>query len=347
MKLVAALALALSSVLVAVSGNVFIDNMVEEFEAHAAKYGLVWTPMESLERLVIYAKNVAMIEAHNSNASNTYKMKMNQFGHLTGEEFKAAYTGFSNSEKNMLKTGGLRMKHSVVTPFAWKGRKTELPKEIDWVKKGAVTAVKNQGTCGSCWSFSTTGALEGAYAISHGELVALSEQNLVSCDTSDNACSGGLMDNAFKWVQDNGGLCKESDYPYVSGDKEVPSCKTSCKIVSGSAPSKYTDVDSTETALMKAVSGQPVSVAIEADQSAFQFYSSGVMTGSCGTSLDHGVLVVGYGEEDGHSYWKVKNSWGASWGVDGYIKLERGKDQEGGQCGILNSASFPTIPATL
>jgi cathepsin L len=182
------------------------------------------------------------------------------------------------------------------------------PKSVDWVSVGAVTPVKDQGQCGSCWSFSTTGALEGAYFIKYGTLVSFSEQQLVDCDNyknggRDHGCNGGLMDNAFTWINKNGGLCLEQDYPYVSGNtKTEGTCKTNCHVNSNSRIISFVDVPSnSDDEMMTALSKQPVSVAIEADQPAFQLYKSGVFTGSCGTNLDHGVLVVGYGVENGQN----------------------------------------------
>ncbi|CAM9583702.1 unnamed protein product, partial [Phaeothamnion confervicola] len=210
---------------------------------------------------------------------------------------------------------------------------------VDWSGKGGVTPVKNQGGCGSCWSFSATGALEGAYFVKYGKLESFSEQELVDCDTYDSGCNGGLMDYSFHWIQKNGGLCREDDYPYT-GDGSEACRKRSCDVVSGSAVASWVDVPSNMNALMQAVARQPVAVAIEADEMSFQFYSGGVLTASCGTSLDHGVLLVGYGEtDDGTKYWKVKNSWGADWGDHGFIKLERGAPQQGGECGILMQVS--------
>lgn len=217
---------------------------------------------------------------------------------------------------------------------------------------GAVTGVKDQGQCGSCWSFSTTGALEGAYKLKTKSLVSFSEQNLVDCDNfknggTDMGCNGGLMDHAFKWVQKNGGLCTEASYPYTSGTtKAAGTCADSkCSKVGDVAPKSYTDVvKNSDSAMMSALSQQPVSIAIEADQSAFQLYKSGVFTAACGTKLDHGVLAVGYGSLDGVDYYKVKNSWGSSWGMNGYILLARGISQAEGQCGMLSGPpSYPNL----
>jgi len=229
---------------------------------------------------------------------------------------------------------------------------TNVPESIDWVKNGAVTPVKNQGQCGSCWSFSTTGALEGAYYIKNGVLDSFSEQQLVDCDTRKNGgkdmgCNGGLMDNAFSWIEKNGGLCTEEDYAYTSGTtKTAGTCDTSCTVVSGSEIISYTDVKAnSDNDMMSALAQQPVSIAIQADQKDFQLYKSGVFTGSCGTKLDHGVLVVGYGSLDGEDYYRVKNSWGTTWGDNGYIYLGRGDkfNNGSGQCGMLMQASYPTV----
>jgi len=222
---------------------------------------------------------------------------------------------------------------------------------MDWTAKGVVAQVKNQGQCGSCWAFSTIGALGSAYAIKTGKLIEFSEQELVSCDTQDSACNGGLMDTAFNWLENfaTAGLCTEGDYPYSSGTtaSRGECLKSTCAPVEGSVPSSYVDIQPNEAALLAAVANHgPISVAIEADQTAFQFYHSGVMTGQCGTHLDHGVVLVGYGmdSESGIKFWKIKNSWGAGWGESGYIRILRGKRWPiGGECGISSAASYPIL----
>jgi len=233
---------------------------------------------------------------------------------------------------------------------------------MSWVERGGVTPVKDQGQCGSCWSFSTTGALEGAYYAKYGVLKGFSEQQLVDCDNlknggRDHSCNGGLMDNAFNWISKNGGLCSEADYPYTSGTaKSAGTCQTTCVVDKKSAVASFVDVEAKDdVAMMTAVNQQPVSIAIEADQREFQLYKSGVFTGECGADLDHGVLLVGYGTETmkktPFDYYLVKNSWGETWGDGGYIKLGRGVNPEtgaeynggAGQCGILMEGSYPVL----
>jgi len=303
----------------------WIEEFNVKFESEDAK-------MQGLRNFAIADD---LIETHNQDESKTYKLAHNEFSHIAWEEFRKSR---GIGEPLLQRNGPLRKK-----PQNLRFYRTKLEDSIDWAEEGAVTEVKNQQQCGSCWSFSATGAIEGAYYLKNSELVSFSEQMLVDCDNEDMGCNGGLMDNAFDWIQQNGGLCSEDSYPYVAHGQNCRSW--SCTPVEGSNPVGWVDVEQTQEALMEAVAQQPVAIAIEADQLAFQFYSSGVFSGNCGTNLDHGVLLVGYGtSDDGEDFWKVKNSWGDSWGDEGYIYLQRGKDQEGGQCGLLLSASYPELP---
>jgi len=287
-------------------------------------------------RLSVWIANDKLIEAHNAQGNLTsYRLGHNRFSMWTREEFASRFL----TPMELQGVNDAPLLH-VDSPS------TLVPSSLDWVSQGAVTGVKDQGSCGSCWSFSTTGALEGAYFIRNGKLVSFSEQELVDCDGLDAGCNGGLMDRAFRWIRSNGGLCTEGAYPYVSGStQKAGSCaKSLCTSVSGSAVSSWVDVSSdSQSAMLTAVSLQPVSVAIEADQAAFQLYKSGVFTGTCGSNLDHGVLLVGYGSDAGVDYWKVKNSWGTGWGESGYIRLQRGKAQTCDQCGILCQGSYPLL----
>jgi len=223
-----------------------------------------------------------------------------------------------------------------------------LPDSIDWVKAGAVTPVKNQASCGSCWAFSSTGSIEGASFVKYGQLVALSEQQLMDCDTVDNGCRGGLMENAFKYDETAKGLCSETDYPYLATDGHE--CGTaSCQKVNGTAVTDYIDIpEKDKHGLIAAIVQGPVSIAMEADQLQFQFYQSGVFDdSSCGASgaVDHGVLAVGYGTDaaTNKTFFTVKNSWGDSWGENGYFNLARNSTNEWGTCAILMIMTSPII----
>jgi len=302
-------------------------NYVVMWNKFKEAYGKTYNGDEDA-RFEIFKANVDDIDAENAK-NLTYEFGVNQFSDLTSDEFKNTYMGYKKPKKAW---GDLPH----LADHSYNGE--ALADSVDWTRQGAVTAVKNQGQCGSCWAFSTTGGLEGRWKIASGQLVSLSEQQLVDCDRSDSGCGGGSMESAFSYEEDSA-VCTESSYQYTARAGSCRSSSCSAGIPRGGVTG-YRQVGRSASALMSAVQEGPVSVAVDASR--FQSYMSGVLTGYCGTSLDHGVLVVGYGTSGGTDYWKVKNSWGQSFGEAGYIRLTRSGDM----CGILDDASYPVVSSS-
>jgi len=319
-----------------VSSQSFVsDNAWKQFTHFQEKFDKFYANLEELEvRFEIFKSNLKAIIDHNAIPNQNFTMGINQFTDLTQEEFKAQYTG---GVKSVVGSYGC----NTFTSSA-----SGAPVTIDWRKKNAVTSVKDQGQCGSCWTFSATGASEGAWAIKTGTLVDLSEEQLVECATGmqygSHGCNGGQMEGAFKYLIQNG-QCALSSYPYTSGNGQSGSCKSCNQVAHFSSCSDVKPND--QISLKGAVAQQPVAVAIEADTRYFQSYSGGVLDSpSCGTSLDHGVLIVGYGEENGQKYWLLKNSWSTSWGEQGYFRILRtDSTNDPGICGVAMDPSFISI----
>ena len=302
---------------------------IKEFELFKSKFDIKYfDSLEEENRLYQFIKNFKIIQDWNSNSNHTHTLGINKFMDKYDYEFS------STTCWDIKKTYGCS---SQIYPS-----KNSVPDSIDWVEKQVVTPVKNQGQCGSCWAFSTTGAIESVWKLKTDQLISLSEQQLIDCSFKygDLGCRGGLPDNAFDFVIDNG-ICSEDEYTYKAVRE---SCNIECETVVNI--SDCVDVyPNNQLALKEAVSQQPVSVAIEADTKVFQFYSSGVITSlDCGTNLDHAVLVVGYGTDNGVDYWKVKNSWGESWGEEGYVRILRSDStNDPGICGIASQPSYPVV----
>jgi len=301
------------------------------WEIYKSHYNKNYRGDEHVYRRYIWQANLKTIEEHNklfAKGLKSYYLGENEFADLTGQEFVRMMNGMNvTKEHAKFQSGKFR---------------AVLPTAVDWRQKGFVTPVKNQGQCGSCWAFSTTGSLEGQHFKATNQLVSLSESNLVDCSKrwGNNGCEGGLMDNAFKYIKENNGIDTEMSYPYVPQDRPCKFQKSSV----GAHLQSFTDVTSgDEDALQKAVAEVgPISVAIDASHQSFQLYRGGVYDEpNCSSrQLDHGVLAVGYGTYQGQDYWMVKNSWGPQWGLQGYIMMSRNKDN---QCGIATQASYPTL----
>ncbi|XVF78998.1 hypothetical protein PTKIN_Ptkin14bG0183500 [Pterospermum kingtungense] len=304
-----------------------------EFERWMAKYGRTYRNKAEKERhFKIFEENLEHVEKFNKAGNRTFKLSINEYSDLTHDEFVAAMTG---------ELGPHNVSISTRRPFTYAGF-TDIPTSIDWRDKGAVTPVKNQRHCGSCWAFAAVAATEGITKIKTDKLFSLSEQQVLDCSGNKNSCSGGYKTRAFEYIIRNHGLTTNASYPYnaTQGTCETEKEK---ETMPGSDITNYGSVPSNnETELLKAVSNQPVTISIEAS-SDFKSYGSGIFNGDCGTNHNHAVTIVGFGtsEELGLDYWLVKNSWGEGWGEKGYIRMQRNVAAKEGLCGL---AMFPVYP---
>ncbi|ETO11360.1 cysteine protease [Reticulomyxa filosa] len=295
---------------------------------------------EEYKRFGVFLENLQKIALWNTDSSNGASLRPNQFTDLTTEEF----VQYVHGKNGRCFSGSNRPKFTIGAGHGKPKPQKPIPDSVDWEAAGKVTPRKN-------WLLFylkkkkriILSLFFNSYAIANNVLNSLSEQQLVDCSVSEGnlGCDGGEMDNAFKYVIKTGGLCSETEYPYTAADGKCQA--TTCGTYYNPIVN-YTDVKvKDESALEEAAAVGCVSVAIQANQFAFQYYSSGVLTGDCGTNLDHGVLVVGYGTDSGQEYWKVKNSWGTDWGENGYVLICRDCDKNGdqGECGINDDPSYP------
>lgn len=285
------------------------------------------TADEYIYRLNIFANNLDTIEKHNK-LSKSWKMGVNKFADISPEEFVASKLHLGEQGKASLKKSPVRY------------LRNRAPEAVDWTTKGVVADVKDQRSCGSCYAFSGLAAIESIFAINTTILQTLSVQQIVDCsnDYGNYGCGGGLRDCVMDYVIDRG-ICLEKDYPYVADEG---ACQKTCEPVTYAKLAGHYTIEPQEDQLEKVIAIQPPSVGI--DGSGIQFYKSGIFADEvCGSSgINHGVLAVGYGEEDGVKYFKIQNSWGADWGESGYVRFARNV-REGGLCRVAERVHVPTM----
>lgn len=319
------------------------DLQFEQFVSFTTKFNKRYDSQdEHNHRYKIFKQNLALIEKHNAEAAegkHSFTLGATPFADMTNEEYRKRVLGYRPKQNSVARSAAELYRPTLTLADA--------PSSLDWRDKGVVTDVKDQGQCGSCWSFSAVCAMEGAHALATGNLIAFSEQELVDCvnNGADTCSVGGEMHDGYLWAIKAGGMETESAYPYsaTSGG----GCKFD-KSKSVATFSSYKNVTSgDENALLLALLDRPtISVGIDASSIWFQLYSGGVYDdSSCKNTwdqLDHGVSVVGYGHDDSTNkdFWIVKNSWGAGWGLKGYINMRRNSNN---QCGISTDATFPLI----
>ncbi|KAL7732355.1 hypothetical protein ACLKA6_004339 [Drosophila palustris] len=326
----------LLSAMIGVAQASNLADFIEQFKTFKVEFNKVYKDvMEERERLIVYLNNMLIITRHNQRyaaGNESYEMGVNQFTDLRPEEFESLMLSSINASD---------LESDIDYTFSPSVNLSN-PSSIDWRTKGAVTPVKNQGSCGSCWAFSATGVLESHHFIKTRQLVALSEQNLVDCTRgfpyNNKGCRGGWPASALTYVKNNGGINTEKSYPYQGRDLR-------CRYNRNSIGAKVVRVVGTksgsESQLEKAVAEKgPVSVAVDA--SLFQHYRRGVFDPTlCNRQVNHAVLVVGYGsDKDGGDYWIVKNSWGSYWGERGYIRLARNRRNK---CHIASHGVYPVV----
>jgi cathepsin F len=270
---------------------------------------------EYMARFRVFKSNLKRL-----NQNSSFKEGLTPFSDLTPNEFRRKYL---NLNINVLNTIKYKEVNEVVGE--------EPPESFNWLDKKVLTSVKNQGSCGSCWAFSAVGNMEGLYAIKYGENKRFSEQQLVDCDTKDLGCEGGLMEDTFQWIKENGGLTTEENYKYVGYQQKCKTGKEVAVELTG-----YEKLNTTDEEYIKKYLYNVGPLAIGINANPLQFYLGGIVDKTASQcdpeGLNHGVVLVGYGhdEDSGKDYWIARNSWGTYWGEKGYFRVARGK----GVCGI-------------
>jgi len=318
-----------TATLICLTGFVTGDS-VAQWGSFKADHHKTYRADEELRRLRIFRQNLERIEVENSR-NQGYTLGVTQFADLTQAEFALLMASERPVSSDQGRLGFLEASDR------------ELPDTLDWVQKGAVTGVKNQLHCGACWAFSAMGAMEGHLQIATGRLQTLAEQQLVDCDTDvvpsyiNQGCKGGWPSNAFMYAVTHS-ICTEDSYTYVAKSQGCRAASCDAYLAAGVVQGFQAVTPDSEQALIEALQLGPVSVELNGNSFALQFYKSGIVSGRCPDATDHGVLVVGYAPD----YFKIKNSWGNSWGEGGYVRLARGKGGHG-QCGFLTAPSFPVL----
>ncbi|XP_048470159.1 procathepsin L-like isoform X2 [Rhincodon typus] len=332
------------SILAAASEQTFDSMLDEDWKNWKSEHEKQYTEGEESYRRMIWEDNMRFIKQHNlehSMGKYAFTVGMNQFGDLTNKEFNELMNGFRPVEANNANEVD-KFDADINDEESDEDENDDYLEDatVDWREKGYVNPVENQGQCGSCWAFSATGAIEGQWFAKTNKLVRLSEQQLIDCSRlyRNAGCNGGWMSYAFEYIVNSGGISSAEDYQYVA--------EQNCTFMKNKIAAKirhYAFVIRTETYLKRAVARiGPISVAIDAKERSFQFYRQGVYDSiNCSAySPNHAVLVVGFGRMDNKNYWLVKNSWGTSWGDQGYIKIIK---SHANICGILNYAVYPIV----
>ncbi|XP_020088995.1 fruit bromelain-like [Ananas comosus] len=308
------------------------DPMMKRFEEWMAENGRVYNDdVEKLRRFQIFQDNVNYVETFNNRSGNSYTLGVNQFADMTTDEFLAQYTGLSVPANQ--KSEPLMSFEDVNLSSA--------PQSVDWRDDRAVTEVKQQGTCSSCWAFVAAATVEGIYKIKKGILPDVSEQQILDCSHSYGCKRGGFVEKGYDFIIANKGVTTEPSYPY---NGVIGTCVDATIVPNEAYITGYKFLPKNERSIMNAVSQQPVAAAVDADKN-FQLYRGGIFKGPCGTKINHAITIIGYGEDDttGDKFWIIKNSWGQNWGEAGYIRLQRESGSFSGLCGIARYALYPTL----